>query len=101
MSELNKRITDVAEELLECKTEVGRELERGSIEMDRLNRKIDVVQDNLNSIIVDMSDLLTIFRASEGFFKVMATFGQFVKWLAIIGISATAIIHFAKTGNWK
>jgi len=70
-------------DLLECKTEVGKELERGNIRMNELQDKID-------SISASIEELLSIFRAANGFAKVMGWIGKILKWCAAIGVAVLA-----------
>ncbi len=59
--EMNRRVTDLADELLECKSEVGRELEKGNKRMNGLGVQIDEVAASLNDLAESIESLLEIF----------------------------------------
>lgn len=99
--EMKRRITDVADDLLECKSEVGQELEKGNIRMNRLDGKIDDALQELSEMSLKISLLIEIFEAGHGALKVMGWIGKGVKWLMGIGIAVYAIKIFLTTGHWK
>lgn len=107
-SEMNRRITDVAGDLEQCKTEVGQQMQNGNKRMKDLENKIDLLDQKIEGIKVTqeqfstkVSLLIDILEAGEGAIKVLSWLGTAVKWLAGIGISFAAITYFLKTGHWK
>lgn len=98
---LHRRISDVAEELLECKTEVGRELEAGNIKFDALNLKMTELETKIDSFIKRIEDFIVIIEAAEGFFKFLGYIGTIFKWIVSIVAPLIALYYFIKTGHWK
>lgn len=80
-------IQKVAEDLQECKTEVGQQVEALRTDLQKLKR--------------DVEELLEIFRASKGFIRVLAWLGVAIKWSVATGLGVLIIWHFIKTGEWK
>lgn len=98
---LNRRIDDLGDSLLECKTEVGQELEKGNIRMNGLSLKIDKIATSVETLNGNIDLLLKIFNAGKGFWTFSGWIGKFIIKFAIIGGSIATVIYFIKTGEWK
>lgn len=95
-----RRISDVENSLLECKTEMGQELEKGNVRMGKMANQIKMVSENQEELMTKIDTLISIFDAGEKFFKVIGWIGKGIKWTALVGGSLAAIIYFIKTGSW-
>ena len=96
----HRRIDDLSEDLLECKSEVGKELEKGNIRMNGLSGKIDEIAKSVETLNRNIDLLLKIFDSAKGFWTFSGWIGKFIIKFAIFGGSIAAIIYFLKTGSW-
>ena len=83
---MEAKIKKVADDLESCKTEVGKQIEN-------LSNDLSVVRD-------DIAEILSIFRSSKGFFKVVGWIGKFVIWGSIFAGGIAAFMHLIGTGEW-
>lgn len=83
---MEAKIKKVADDLESCKTEVGQQIEI-------LSNDLAVVKD-------DIAEILSIFRSSKGFFRVMGWFGKFIIWGSVFIGGIAALWHLLNTGEW-
>ncbi len=69
--------------------DISERLEEGDDRMDRLEKAVEGIQN-------DLSELLNIFRATKGFFKVWGWIGKGVLKLSAISIALVGLYHLAK-----
>ena len=96
-----EEINRVEDDMLECRAEITKTLNKGSTRMDCLSAQIEEVSATLSTLSGRIETLIAIFEAGEKFFKVIGWVGVAVKWLAITGGSVAVIWHFTRTGQWK
>ena len=83
-----------------CETEVGMQMEALRLELDEHQSVVNDMKDDWDQFIIDFRELLVIFRSAKGFFHVLGWIGTSVKWLAVFGAAAGAVVIFIKTGHW-
>jgi len=83
---MEAKIKKVANDLESCKTEVGKQIET-------LGNDLAIVKD-------DIAEILSIFRSSKGFFRVIGWLGKLIVWGSIIAGSIAAFYHLVITGEW-
>jgi len=83
---MEAKINKVAKDLESCKTEVGKQIEN-------LGSDLSVVKD-------DIAEILSIFRSSKGFFRVVGWLGKLVIWGSIVIGGLAAFWHLINTGEW-
>jgi len=83
---MEAKIQKVADDLASCRADVG--------------DKIEVLSGDLAAVREDIAEILTIFRSSKGFFKVVGWLGKFVIWGSIIAGGLAAFFHLISTGEW-
>ena len=99
--ELSRRISDVSNNLRECKTEVGKELEKGNIRMDSLRLKVDDVSVKLEDLLKKIDLLIKVFETSKSFFTFSGWLGTIIIKTSLVMASLAALIYFVKTGTWS
>ena len=99
--QLKRRIDDVNEDLIACKTEVGQQMEAGTKRMGCLSSQIEEVAANVSELRESVESLLEIFETSRRFFIAMGWFGKIVRWLVLTGGGVAIIWYFIKTGDWN
>ena len=98
---LHRRVDDLKDDFLTCKTEVGQELEKGNKRMNDLSTQIKEVSAAVELTNKNIETLLKIFSSAKGFWTFSGWIGKFIVRLAVVGASIAAIIYFIKTGDWK
>ena len=83
---MEAKIKKVADDLASCRADVG--------------DKIIVLSDDLAIVKEDIAEILSIFRSSKGFFRVMGWFGKFIIWGSIFVGGLAAFWHLLSTGEW-
>ncbi len=83
---MEAKIQKVADDLDSCRTEVGKEIKH--------------LREDLSDVRDDIAEILSIFRSSKGFFKVVGWIGKLVIWGSIFAGGIAAFIHLIGTGEW-
>jgi len=87
-------------QLLQCKTELGQQVEQLRLELtDHQQVVIDLLED-WNKFREDFAELLTIFRSGRGFFRVLGWIGTAAKWTIGLGAAVAAVWILITTGHW-
>ena len=68
---------DVDNKLDECKTEIG--------------QQVELLNSKMCSIEKDISELVSIFRASKGFLRISGSIGRGVRWTAMTAAAIGAL----------
>lgn len=98
---LKRRVDDLGEDLLTCKTEVGQELEKGNLRMNGLSLQIKEVATSVETLNKNIELLLKIFNSAKTFWTFSGWIGKFIIKTATVGGSIALIIYFVKTGSWS
>jgi len=83
---MEAKIKKVADDLDNCRTEVGREIKH-------LREDLAIVKD-------DISEILSIFRSGKGFIRVWGWLGKLIIWGSILAGGLAAFFHLISTGEW-
>jgi len=83
---MEAKIKKVADDLASCRADVG----------DR----IEILSSDLSIVKDDIAEILSIFRSSKGFFRVMGWFGKLVIWGSIVIGGIAAFWHLISTGEF-
>ena len=92
-------IEQVHAEMQECRQEIQAELEKGDRRMDKLKDSIDNQAEYLAAIRIATDELVSIYRAGKGFFRVWGWIVMGMKGMAVIGAVIGAAYVFLKTGH--
>lgn len=68
---------DIDEKLMKCKTEIG--------------QQVEMLNDKMCSMEKDISELVSIFRASKGFIRIAGNLGRGVRFTALTTAAVAAI----------
>lgn len=102
MNDALKRKVDILDEdLLKCKTEMGKELEKGNLRMNGLSLQVNEVKESIDEVKEALDLLLKIFRASKGFYIFSGWVGSIIIKLGLVLGSIAGLVYFIKTGSWK
>ena len=83
---MEAKIKKVADDLASCRADVG--------------DKIQVLSNDLSAVRDDIAEILSIFRSSKGFFKVVGWIGKLVIWGSIVIGGLAALWHLVSTGEF-
>ena len=98
--EPHRRITDIENSLLECKTEMGQELEKGNIRMNLIGSQVKDISSKQEKIMEKMDSIIDIFDTSVKFFKFSGWIGTVLIKLSLVLAAIVAIYHLVTTGEW-
>ena len=83
---MEAKIKKVADDLASCRADVGDRIES-------LGNDLAIVKD-------DIAEILSIFRSSKGFFRVVGWIGRLVIWGSIVIGGLAAFWHLISTGEF-
>jgi len=90
----------VAKDLLECKTEVGQQVEKLNIKVEDHMTAFDQMNQDWQKFREDFSDMLHIFRSARGFFRVLGWIGTAAKWITAVGAVLGSFWYLLSNGHW-
>lgn len=100
-SERRKHTPDsVMEELIQCKSEVGIQVETLRSEFSEHKDAFKKVADDWEEFKTEFTELLHIFRTFKSAIQVLNWIAIAAKWITITGLAFVAIYTLVTTGHW-